>query len=244
MSILISSALTAWAEAPCPVPDDLALRDVALPVAKRAAAADGRLTILALGGTHGPGVEAGNPAATYPARLEAALTALLPAIQVSVVNAALARNTAADTPPSLSELLEKTGARLVIWGPGGRALTFRMDVRDYQNAIASGIEAVRKAGADLILLDTTYVPSSTRTALIEPYRERLRNAALANHLPLLRRHDLMLRWSKNGTLNLDAREPEEQRRVTERLFACVAWSLAGPIAAALADPAADVPTQR
>ena len=68
---------------------------------------------------------------------------------------------------------------------------------------------------------------------MEPYRERLLRTASGHHLPLLSRHDLMLRWSKDGTLNLDARDPAEQQRVARQLFACIAQSLAQPIAAAV-----------
>jgi hypothetical protein len=70
-------------------------------------------------------------------------------------------------------------------------------------------------------------------ALIEGYREKLRAAAMASKVPLLRRHDMMRQWSQDGTLNLAARESEERDLVARRLFACVARSLAIPIAAAV-----------
>lgn len=233
LAVFLTLTRAVWAGPACPIPDHLALHDLSLPAARTAVRSSHRLVILTLGGAHTAGTDAGSRGATYPARLEAALAEALPGIQVSVVNEGLARNTAADIPPGLTGLIEKTGARLVIWGPGGRNLALRLDANEYQRAILAGIEASRRAGADLILLDTTYLPSPTRMALIEPYRDRLRRAAAAQHLPLLPRHDLMLAWSKDGTLNLEARDPAEQRAVAQTLFGCIAASLARPIAAAV-----------
>jgi hypothetical protein len=70
-------------------------------------------------------------------------------------------------------------------------------------------------------------------AMIEAYRATLRSAASAANVPLLRRDDLMRQWSEEGTLNLAARDPAERDLVARHLFACVAHSLAGPIAAAV-----------
>ena len=217
----------------CPLPDGLALRDISLPASKKEAAADRRLIVLTFGGVHGAGTNAETQGATYPARLAAELTAALPRIEVTVTNEAPPGKNSADVPPVLPGLIAKTGARLVIWGPGGRDVATRLDLGTFVAAVKGGIEAVRHAGADLILLDTTFVPSPPRMALIEAYRERLQSVAAANNVPLLRRHDIMRRWSEDGTLNLAARDPDERDLVARHLFACVARSLAGPIAAAV-----------
>ncbi len=223
----------ARADMSCAPPDELALRHISLPIARLAIERDKTLVVLTLGGAHTAGDDAAARSATYPAVLETSLAAALSPAIVTVVNDAVSNSTALDVPPKLAGLIEKTGARLVIWAPGGRDVALRLDPEEFRAAVAAGIEAARRAGADLILLDTTYVPSPTRMALIGPYRDRLRRAAADSHIPFLPRHDMMLRWSKDGTLNLQAREPAEQVQVARRLFACVAQSLAVPIAAAL-----------
>jgi acyl-CoA thioesterase-1 len=223
----------ARAEMPCPMPDGLAMRDIALPAARREVASDHRLVVLTFGGVHGAGTEAAAQGATYPARLAAELTAALPQVKVTVTNEEPPGKNSADVPPVLPDLIAKTGARLVIWGPGGRDVATRLDVGTFVSAVKAGIEATRQAGADLILLDTTSIPSPPRMTMIEAYRDRLRSVASANSIPLLRRHDMMRRWSEDGTLNLAARDPGERDLVVQRLFACVARSLAAPIAAAL-----------
>lgn len=232
-AILILALARAWAETPCAIPEGLALHDISLPAAKQAVAGDQRLVVLTFGGVHPAGVDAETRGTTYPARLEAALAADLPQVKVEVANEAPPGKTSADVPPVLADLIAKTGARLVIWGPGGRDVMARLDPVAFLAAVRAGIDAARHAGADLILLDTTFVPSPSRMAAIQVYREELLSVAAANNVPVLKRHDMMRRWSEDGTLNLAARDPAERELVVRHMFACVAQGLAAPIAAAV-----------
>ena len=238
-SILLGSILMAlagprvWAETPCTIPAAMALHDIALPASRREVETEHRLTVLTFGGVRPAGVDAPTHEATYPARLQAALSAALPEVQVTVANEVPPGRTSADVPAALPGLIAKTGARLVIWGPGGRDVAARLEVETFRAAVNGGIEAVRRGGADLILLDTTFVPSPSRMVLIEPYRDRLLEVAVANRVPILRRHGLMRLWSGDGTLNLAARDPAEREAVVRHLFSCVAQGLAGAIATAV-----------
>jgi hypothetical protein len=233
LMLVASASPRVWADSSCPIPDTMALHDIALPAARHEVATQQRLTVLTFGGVRPAGPDAPTKGATYPARLQAALTAALPEIQVTVANDPPPGRTSADVPAALPELLARTGARLVIWGPGGRDVAARLDLETFRTAVSDGIEAVRHGGADLILLDTTFVPAPSRMVLIEPYRDRLLEAAIANRVPLLRRHGLMRLWGQDGTLNLGARDPAEREAVVRRLFSCVAQGLAGAIAAAV-----------
>lgn len=216
----------------CAVPEALALRDLSLPAAKEAAA-HGSVVILTLGGAHTAGAAAGDQSATYPARLEAALRAALPGLDVTVVNQALPGKIASDLPSLLPGWLTETRARLVIWGPGGGDLARRTDPTSFMEAVGAGIDAIRAAGADLILLEPPYFPSPDRLTRIEPYRIRVIRAAAAHQIALLPRQGLMHLWAGDGTLDLTVRDPEARKREARTLFACVAGSLAGPIAEAL-----------
>jgi acyl-CoA thioesterase I len=231
--LAVSPLDAAWAQSSCPTPPDLALRDISLPAAKKEVAADQHLVVLTFGGVHPAGSDAETTGATYPARLEAELRAALPKIEVTVANEAPPGKTTADVPSVLPDLIAKTGARLVIWGPGGRDVAARLNLDVFLNAVKGGIDAVRGAGADLILLDTTFVPSPARMAMIEAYREKLLSVASVNHVPLFRRHAMMRLWSEDGTLNLGARDQTERELVSRHLFSCVAQGLAVPIAAAV-----------
>ena len=233
LTLVVPVLHRASAETPCVIPDGLALHGISLPATKQAVEKDKRLVVLTFGGVHPAGVDAEIGGTTYPARLAAALTAALPQVEVEVKNEPPPGTTSADVPPVLADLIAKTGARLVIWGPGGRDVMARLDPGTFLDAVKAGIAAVRGAGADLILLDTTFVPSPARMAAIEAYRDRLLAAATAGHVPVLRRHAMMREWSEDGTLNLAARDPAERELVARHLFSCVAQGLATPIAAAV-----------
>lgn len=233
LTLAVLVAQPAQADAPCPIPDGFALHDVSLPAAKQEVATERRLTVLTFGGVHSAGAEAETQGATWPGRLQAALSAALPEIEVTVKNEVPPGKTAADVPAALPGLIAKTGARLVIWGPGGRDVAAHLDLDAFRDAVTGGIDAVRHSGADLILLDTTFVPSPVRMAAIEAYRERLLAGAAANLVPLLRRHAMMRLWSEDGTLNLGARDAAERELVVRHMFSCVAQGLAEPIAAAV-----------
>lgn len=231
--MLACSGPHAHADTPCTIPATLALHNIELPAAKQQVAGDHRLTVLTFGGVHTAGENAEAERATYPARLSAELGTALPEITVRVVNETPPGKTSADVPAVLPGLIAKTGARLVIWGPGARDEAARLRLDLFTNAVNAGIEAVRHAGADLVLLDTTFVPSPARMALIDGYRQVLISMAAAQHVPLLRRNDLMRQWSEDGTLNLTAQDAPERELVARRLFACVAHGLAIPIAEAV-----------
>ena len=231
--VAVANPKLAHSDTPCPVPEDLVLRDLALPAAKQAVVRDHRLVVLTLGGASTAGLAAGDPGATYPARLQAELTAALPGITVNVANEAVPRNTTTAVPPAVPGLIAKTGAKLVLWAPGGRDAVRRSDPSEFFVAVQAGIDAVRHAGADLILLDLQYVPSLEQMTRIEDYRDTLRGAASANDVPLLARHEMMRAWSEDGTLNLDATDKSEQTQVARRLFSCVAQTLAASIAEAV-----------
>ncbi len=218
------------ADPPCPIPDDLALRRLALPAARTQTLLERRLVVLTFGGVHPDSAE--GPGASWPASFGAALSAALPGIDVVAANVAPPGATSADVPSALPNLIEQTGATLVVWAPGARDVG-HLAREAFRHAVADGIEAVRDHGADLILIDTAFVPSPSRMAAVEAYQDRLLAAAATGHTPLLHRHDLMRRWSENGTLNLEADAPTERNRVVRRLYACVAQALADPIAAAV-----------
>ncbi len=214
--IVGASSIAALAEeTPCPVPDGLALRDHP---AGGEESGRGRqpLVILTFGGVRPAGADADTLGTTFPARLQADLTAALPQTRISVVNQEPPGQSSADVPSAFPGLIAKSGARLVIWGPGTRDVAANLELPAFIAALNSGIDAVRRSGADLILMDTIFLPAPGRMAMVERYRQALLDAATTNHVPLLRRHDMMRRWSEDGTLNMAARDPAEREAVARR----------------------------
>jgi acyl-CoA thioesterase-1 len=150
-----------------------------------------------------------------------------------VVNAAKPGNTVDGAVSGIAALIKSSGAKLVIWAPGGRDSVSHPNLDGFFSNLEAGIGAVRQSGADLIILDMQYVPSLEQWSRIEDYRDMLRGTASANDVPLVPRHELMRAWSDAGALNLDPSDKSEQIQSARKLFACMAKVLAAPIAEAV-----------
>lgn len=217
----------------CVTPKALTLQTIALPAARKAVAAERRLIVLTVGGAATGGEAAGDPNASYPSRLQADLTAMLPGIDVRVINKGIPAATAEAVARSLPALITQTEARLVIWSSGAREMAVSGDIDAYGAALRAGIAAIRRAGADVMLMDLQYAPSIARIANSAPYRDALAGEAAAEGVPVLQRHAMMMYWSDSGIMQFDTADKEERRRVARHLFACLSAGLAGPIAQAV-----------
>ena len=220
-------------EPACPVPDDLAHFNMALPAAQAEIAAQKRLIILAVGGGSIAGIAAGGAAFTLPSRLQARLRALLPGTDVTVVNRGVPGLPARDIAVALGAEIAATDARLVIWAAGGIDAAARQDIGGFSDSLQTGIDAAHQAGADVLLIDPQYAPSIARIVDLTPYRDAVQGVAAASGIGRLRRYDLMRGWSEDGVFDFDASGASDRVAVARRLFDCLASVLANGIADAL-----------
>ncbi len=228
------AALPAGAAAPsaCPVPEEVALSDITLPHAREAVATRQSLDVLMLGGAATLGNAAQGDAFSIPARLEARLRDALPGVDVHVTTHAAPLRSASATLGDLETDLAQTGPALVIWSSGSVEAGGGSDTDDLAQTLQTGIQRIRAAGADVILVTLQYAPSIARIVDLELYRDAIRRVGEANEVPVLDRYGMMRAWSASGLLDLDATEPEARVQVARTLFDCVAAALADPIAAA------------
>jgi lysophospholipase L1-like esterase len=209
------------------------MAEIVLPAARKAAVNQHRLVVLAVGGAATNGAAAGDPAASYPAQLQSDLIAQLPGVDVRVINKGVPAATAENIARKLPALIAETRATLVIWSSGAREAASNSDIEAYIFTLQTGIAAVRRAGADVVLMDPQYAPSIARILNTAPYREALLGTASAAEVPVLKRYAMMMYWSDTGVMQFDATDHVERQRVARHLFTCLAAGLAGPIAQAL-----------
>jgi acyl-CoA thioesterase-1 len=218
--------------ATCVTPASLALTKISLPGARSEIRANKALVVLALGSAPTLGTAADGAAFSYPSRLELHLAALLPGVEVSVVNKGAARRSTHGMTEHLPGLLETTKARVVIWETGGREVARGMDVDSYASDLQLGLDSISAAGADAILLDLQYAPDMPHIVPFDAYRQAIHDAAANAGVPVLERYDLMVDWAQHG-LDLSAVDPEKRVVVARRLFDCMASTLALAIARAV-----------
>lgn len=81
---------------------------------------------------------------------------------------------------------------LVVWQTGTVEAAFRMPPEEFARVLDAGAEAVRAAGADLLLVDPQYSRVLQTHTTLDPYRETMQQAARRHAAVLFRRFDLIL----------------------------------------------------
>ncbi len=219
-------AVPAMAEpAACSIPDDLMLNDLSLPVVHAALAAHQPLTILTIGGASTAGLAAQGAAYTYPARLEAQLRQRLPGGAITVINRGMPGNSTRARVDALGAELDQLKPALVIWAPGSSEAGQSEDLGPFVDTLNEGVALIREAHADLIFIDLQYAPSIARIIDLSRYNSAIAGVAEAEQIPLLRRSELMRRWSDSGEIDLETTGRKSWTATIRHLFDCLATVL-------------------
>jgi lysophospholipase L1-like esterase len=183
----------------CDVPDDLLATESALPKTADAIKA-GKLDILVVGSRSSTIVSADSSA--YPARLQAALQAALPKLNVNLSVEIQVKKTAEEAVTAFPKLMEAKKPTLVIWQTGTVDAMRSIDPDDFRSAVDEGIAALRKAGADVVLINPQYSPRTETMISVPPYIDNLRVVAQEHDVPLFDRFGIMHHWNDQGDFDL------------------------------------------
>ena len=212
------------------VPAEAVLSRAAAAVAERHS-----LNVVVLGTASSTLPGPGGDKAAYPARLEAALAALLPGIAVKVVPEVKARQTAAEMMEQDSRRIVEQRPSLVIWQAGTVDAIKGVDPDEFRAILDQGVEMLQAEGVDVVLMNMQYSPRTDSMISINAYADNMRWVALQHDVPLFDRFALMKHWTETGTFDLyDAGKNTD---TAERVHDCIGRLLAGLIAAAVKQPA-------
>ena len=212
------SAAPRAAEPPCcGAPAELLEAGAPLPATARAVAAGALRMCVGSASVLGPGTS--GPAAAWPARLEALLSARYPGLKVETVVRGAPGLTAADSIAMVREELRRAPTHLVLWQTGAVETARNLDLDELAATLDVGLRRVNAAGADAVLIDPQFSRVLRANANVEPYREAMRLAAAAHNAPLVRRYDLMHAWAEADKVDLERapRSASRRRRPPERL---------------------------
>lgn len=183
----------------CDVPDNLLATESALPKTADAIKA-GKLDILVVGSRSSTIVSADSSA--YPARLQAALQAAVPKLNVNLSVEIQVKKTAEEAIPTFAKLAEAKKPTLVIWQTGTVDAMRSIDPDDFRSAVDEGVVALQKAGADVVLVNPQYSPRTETMISVPPYIDNLRAAAQEHDVPLFDRFGIMHHWNDQGDFDL------------------------------------------
>lgn len=208
--------------APCRVVEHQLDRETGLPrVAKAIAKKKLDILVIGAGSSSLPGSGAGK---AYPARLEAALAEQLPGVTVKVSTDIKLGRTAADAIKPLISDLASIKPVLTIWQAGTVDAMRSVEVDAFSAALDQGIDASRKAGSDVILVNAQYSPRTESIIALGAYSDNMRWAALRHEIPLFDRFGVMKSWAELGTFDFTA--TTKKLEIAEQVHDCIGRLLA------------------
>ncbi len=128
----------------------------------------------------------------YPAQLESELNRRFnPVKRFEVVNLGKGGEMAADMLSRIDNEVLPLKPSLVIWQTGVNDAIAGISLDDFRMQLSLGIDAIRAAGADVILLDLQYYPRSERVRGYRDYLQAIWQVGQEKGVSVLKRHTYM-----------------------------------------------------
>jgi len=163
-------------------------------------AADLPVRIIAFGSSSTEGVGASSPAAAYPNRLQAALTAVWsPRHQVVVLNRGVGGEDADDMARRLPMVIAEH-PDLIIWQTGSNDPLRDLPLDRFVQQTIAGVKEIQAAHIDLMLMEPQLCRALDGKPVSVSYRDALRGIGAGMDVPVVRRYDLMRGWLDGGVL--------------------------------------------
>jgi acyl-CoA thioesterase I len=156
--------------------------------------------IVAFGSSSTEGIGASSPSATYPSRLQAALSAAWPSRQpVVVLNRGIGGEDADDMALRLPAVIAEH-PDLIIWQTGSNDPLRGLPLDRFVQETMAGIQQIRAAHIDVMLLEPQLCRELDSKPVSVAYRDALRAVGEAMDVTVIRRYDLMRAWLADGVL--------------------------------------------
>ncbi len=213
----------------CSAPDDVTSLASPLPHTAKRLAEGKSLTIVALGSSSTYGTGATKPEYTYPSRLAALLQARFPDTDIRVINRGVGGELGVGTAERIAHDVLPEKPDLVIWQVGTNDVLFDLDPDAPMKAVRAGIAQIKRAGADVILMDMQYAPAVLMHARYHEMEHALWATARTTGVPLFRRFALMRDWAEHGNMKMSVMVGPDHLHMTDAGYDCLARQLSASI---------------
>ncbi len=186
------------------------------------------VVIVAIGGASTRGI--GPIEQSYPARLQVELSHRYPTSRIQVINLGVPRESAMEMLRRLPRDVLPLKPQLVIWETGTNDAVAGVTLDDFAQALKDGVELLRGAGIDVLLMDMQYSRQSVEVINFERYMETMQGIAEAGNARLFKRYTIMKYWSETGAFEFDGPRAGRQE-LAAQVYDCIGRRLADAIVA-------------
>lgn len=121
---------------------------------------------------------------------------------------------------------------LVIWQTGNVDAAQKVDINGFAEALNNGLQRLRRAGSDVLLVAPQFRMRLSAMIDVEPYNAAMVQIAVAEDAALFPRFEIMRHWADGDVFDFRSTDLARQMREAEAQNRCLAEHLAAMIAAA------------
>jgi len=217
------------AEVACRAPNRLTRLDHTLRRTARRLASGQPLVIVAIGSSSTAGAGASSPAFSYPSRLAVELQKLTRGHDITVLNRGV---NGEETPNMMARFATGVIAehpQLVLWQVGTNSVLRDHPLAPHAVELRHGIEELKEAGADVVLIDPQYVPRVIAKADAEGMVRLIATTAKQGDVDLLQRFAMMRWWHDHEHIDFNAFVSPDNLHMNDWGYACLAKQLSAAI---------------
>lgn len=221
LTLAAPAAAAAPPERSCAVPAAM-LAPIGAPATGRALRAGTPVRIVAFGSSSTEGVGASSPAASYPAQLQAMLSAQFPGTPVEVVNKGIGGEDLIEMAARLDRDVLGLAPTLVLWQVGTNDILRGRDPLPFGVLLAQSIARLQAAGIEVLLIDPQTFPREAELAAFTGIVAQLRAAAKTAGAGVVPRHDAMRHWLDGGQFTYATMLSPDGLHMTDASYRCLA----------------------
>lgn len=196
------------------------------------------LVIVAIGSSSTAGAGASSSSASYPYRLAVELKKLFPGRTIEVLNRGVNGEEVPDMMARFASGVIAEHPQLVLWQLGTNSVLRNQPLGLHAHLLHTGIEQLKKTGADVVLIDPQYAPRVLAKAETPGMVDQIALTAKEENVDLFRRFEVMHDWYTAQHLSFEVFVSRDGLHMNDWGYACWAKLLAASIADAANPPVA------
>ena len=201
-----------------------------LPKTRAALKAGRPFRIITLGSSSTAGAGASAARFSYPSRLAVELAQRYPDANVEIINRGINGEDAWENLARLETDVIGSKPDLVIWQMGTNAILHDFDYEDFDRTVQSGVDRMRAAGIEIVLMDLQYAPRVIEVPDHQRMLDHFDSLGERNHLPVFHRYAVMKYWADRMRAGYVTMISSDGLHLNDTSYGCLAERLADAIA--------------